>query len=103
MALILYTMTLDKLHAIALLKLLGAPNRVLLGLILQQALLLGALGYGIAYMLGRQIFPRFPRRVIITPDDLLQLAYMVLVISVLASLLGVWKALRVAPHEALPG
>lgn len=103
MALILYTMTLDKLHAIALLKLIGAPNRVLLGLILQQALLLGVLGYGVAYILGQQIFPRFPRRVIVTPEDLLQLALLVLVISVLASLLGVWKALRVAPNEALTG
>ena len=42
MALILYTLTLDKLHSIALLKLIGAPNRVILGLILQQAIVLGA-------------------------------------------------------------
>jgi putative ABC transport system permease protein len=103
MALILYTMTLDKLHTIALLKLIGAPNRVLLGLILQQALLLGGLGYGIAYVLGQWIFPRFPRRVLVTPDDLLQLAVIVLGISVFASLLGMWKALRVAPNDALTG
>ena len=37
MALILYTLTLDKIRSIALLKLIGAPNRVILGLILQQA------------------------------------------------------------------
>lgn len=101
MALILYTMTLDKLHAIALLKLIGAPNRVLLGLILQQALLLGALGYGLATLLGQWIFPRFPRRVLILSDDVLQLALIVLGISVLASVLGMWKVLRVAPNEAL--
>ena len=52
MALILYTLTIDKLHDIAMLKLIGARNRVILGLILQQALLLGLLGYGIAYLLG---------------------------------------------------
>lgn len=103
MALILYTMTLDKLHAIALLKLIGAPNRTLLGLIVQQALLLGGLGYGIACVLGQWIFPRFPRRVLVTSDDLLQLAVIVLAISVLASLLGMWKALRVNPNEALAG
>ena len=45
MALILYTLTLDKLHSIALLKLIGAPNRVILGLILQQAIVLGGVGY----------------------------------------------------------
>ncbi len=103
MALILYTLTLDKLHDIALLKLIGAPNRKILGMILQQALLLGVAGYGIAYVVGMRIFPRFPRRVILTKDDLLQLAVIVLVISVLSSVLGIWKALRVEPNEALSG
>ncbi len=101
MALILYTLTLDKLHDIALLKLIGAPNRVILGMILQQALLLGAMGFGIAYLLGQWLFPRFPRRVILMQDDLIQLAVIVLVISVLSSVLGIWKAMRVEPNEAL--
>lgn len=101
MALILYTLTLDKLHSIALLKLMGAPNTVILGLILQQALALGVLGFGLAYLLGRQVFPRFPRRVILTGDDLLQLAGIVLVISVASSALGIWRAMRVSPNEAL--
>ena len=101
MALILYTLTLDKLHDIALLKLIGAPNHVILGMILQQALLLGALGYGIAYLIGQWIFPRFPRRVILTQEDLIQLAVIVLVISILSSVLGIWKAMRVDPNEAL--
>jgi putative ABC transport system permease protein len=103
MALILYTLTLDKLHSIALHKLIGAPNRVILGLILQQALVLGSVGYGIAYVVGQQLFPRFPRRVVLTNPDLVQLAVIVLVISVLASLVGIWKALRVEPNEALMG
>lgn len=103
MALILYTLTLDKLHAIALLKLIGAPNRVILGLILQQAIVLGGLGYGIAYLAGQKLFPHFPRRVVLTDQDLLQLAALVLAISVLSSFLGIWKALRVAPNEALMG
>src|SRR3970282_2803830 len=59
MALILYTLTLDKLHSIALLKLIGAPNRVVLGFILQQALVLGGVGFGIAYLLGQRLFPLF--------------------------------------------
>ena len=101
MALILYTLTLDKLHSIALLKLIGAPNRVILGLILQQAIALGALGYSIAYVVGKKLFPYFPRRVVLTDADLLQLAGIVLGISVLASLLGIWRAMRVQPNEAL--
>ncbi|MCA9230179.1 MAG: ABC transporter permease [Planctomycetales bacterium] len=101
MALILYTLTLDKIHSIALLKLIGAPNSTILGLILQQALVLGAMGYGIAYLLGQRVFPNFPRRVILTDADLLQLAAIVLAISFISSLLGIWKALKVSPNEAL--
>ena len=101
MALILYTLTLDKIQSIALLKLIGAPNRVILSMILQQAILLGVFGYGIAYLLGQRLFPMFPRRVIITNEDLIQLAISVAVISVLSSLLGIWKAMQVSPNEAL--
>lgn len=101
MALILYTLTLDKIHSIALLKLIGAPNTVILGLILQQAIILGVVGFGIAYLVGQQLFPKFPRRVILADSDLLQLAGIVLAISILSSMLGIWKALKVSPNEAL--
>jgi putative ABC transport system permease protein len=101
MALILYTLTMEKVLSIALLKLIGAPNTVIVGLILQQALLLGILGYGIAYLLGQRVYPMFPRRVILTEDDLFQLAMVVVVISVASSVLGIWKAMRVSPNDVL--
>ncbi|EMB18482.1 ABC transporter permease [Rhodopirellula europaea] len=101
MALILYTLTLDKIHSIALLKLIGASNAVILGLILQQAIVLGVVGYAIAYLLGSQLFPHFPRRVILANADLVQLAVVVVIISVGSSLMGIWKALQVSPNEAL--
>lgn len=103
MALILYTLTLDKLHDIAMLKLIGARNGVIIGLILQQALLMGALGYGLAWWLGQFAFPKFPRLVIIESQDLLILGGIVLAISVLASLLGIAKAMRVEPNKVLAG
>ena len=101
MALIIYTLTLDKIHDIAMLKLMGARNGVIIGLILQQALLIGALGYGLAYWLGTFAFPKFPRLVVIETSDLVQLALIVLGISVLASLLGIVKAMRVEPNKVL--
>ena len=101
MALILYTLTLDKVHDIAMLKLMGARNRVIVALILQQALLLGAMGYGLAYIMGLWVFPFFPRRVAITRENLAQLALVVLAISVLSSLLGIWKAMSVQPNEVV--
>jgi putative ABC transport system permease protein len=101
MALILYTLTLDKLYDIAMLKLIGARNSVILGLIMQQALLLGSIGFCIAYVLGQWIFPLFPRRVVLINDDLYMLAVIVLVISILASLLGIYRAMRADPGEVL--
>jgi putative ABC transport system permease protein len=101
LALIIYTLTLDKIHDIAMLKLMGARNRVIAGLILQQALLIGALGYGLAYWLGTYAFPKFPRLVVIETPDLIQLAAIVLGISVLASMIGIAKAMRVEPNKVL--
>lgn len=101
MTLILYTLTLDKTHDIAMLKLMGARNGVIIGLILQQALLLGAIGYGLAALLGHWLFPLFPRRVVITAPDFWLLALVVVGIAVFASLLGIWKAMRISPNTVL--
>jgi putative ABC transport system permease protein len=101
MALILYTLTLDKIHDIAVLKLMGARNFVIINLILQQALLLGATGYVIAYGVGQWVFPVFPRRVLIVDEDLWMLGGIVLGISILASLLGIWRAMKVQPNEVI--
>jgi putative ABC transport system permease protein len=103
MALILYTLTLEKIHEIALLKLIGAPNRVILWMILQQALFLAVTGYGIAYLAGQKVFPQFPRRVILLNNDLFLLALVVLGISIASSILGIYRAVKVNPNEALAG
>jgi putative ABC transport system permease protein len=100
-ALIIYTLTLDKIRDIALLKLIGARNGVIGGLILQQALLMGAFGYGLAWWIGQYAFPKFPRLVLIVPADLISLAVIVVVISTVASLLGIWKAMNVEPNTVL--
>lgn len=102
-ALIIYTMTLDKMREIATLKLIGAPDRTIVGLILQQALALG----GIAFALGAALIlltaSHFPRRVLIETPDIARLGAVVLVICVAASLFGVRTALRVDPARALGG
>ncbi len=100
-ALIIYTLTLDKIHDIAMLKLIGARNRVIIGLILQQALVMGVCGFGLAWWLGLYLFPHFPRLVLIESSDLVGLGAIVILISTLASMLGIWKALRVEPNRVL--
>jgi putative ABC transport system permease protein len=101
MALIIYTLTMEKLHDIAMLKLMGARNGIIFSLILQQAMLLGFLGLGIAYWLGQWLFPLFPRSVILLPGDLIQLAVIVFIISILSSLAGIYEAMKVDPGEVL--
>ena len=101
MTLILYTLTLDKLHDIALLKLIGARNSVIIGMIMQQALLIGMLAFGIARFCGEWVYPFFPRRVVLVSLDLWILFGIVIAISVLASLAGIIKALKTNAGEIL--
>ncbi len=100
-ALIIYTMTMDKLREIATLKLIGAPDRRIIGLIVQQALAMGVIGFGFGALLIAVIKDYFPRRVILQPEDGLALAAVVILVCLLASGLGVRLALKTDPATAL--
>lgn len=102
-AMVIYNLTLEKTHDLAILKLMGAPRPKLLGMVLQQSWLLGVLAYGIAFALGEVVYPVFPRRVVIT--ELLSVAApaVVFVVVSLASVLGLSHVMRVDPSRALEG
>ena len=102
-ALIIYTMTMEKLKQIATLKLIGAPDRTIIALIVQQSLALGALGLIIGLSLIMTVKDYFPRRVLLEPVNALALTGIILVVCVLASGLGVRAALKVDPATALGG
>lgn len=102
-ALIVHTMTLDKAREIATLKLIGAPDRVILGLIVQQALLMGAISFVFAAAAIAGAADVFPRRVLVQPGDVAALAAIVGLVCALASLLGVRQALAIDPARALGG
>ena len=59
-ALIVYTLTMDKVRSIATLKFVGAPDRTIVGLIVQQALSMGIFGYFIGLALVLIFKPYFP-------------------------------------------
>jgi len=99
--LIIYTFTLDKLHVIAMLKLLGAPGRVVYQMILQEALFMGIVGVVLGSALELLIEPYFPRRVIATFGDIVQMLVVMVVIAILASALAVHRAMRVDPRSVL--
>ena len=102
-ALIIYTMTMEKLKQIATLKLIGASDRTIVGMIVQQALALGLIGFSIGVALIVGIKDYFPRRVVLEPDNVLVLGFIVFVVCLLSSGLGVRAALKVDPATALGG
>jgi putative ABC transport system permease protein len=102
-ALIIYTMTMEKLKQIATLKLIGAPDRTIVGMIVQQAMALGLIGFAIGATLIVVIKDYFPRRVVLEPDNVLVLGLIVFTVCLVSSGLGVRAALRVDPATALGG
>ena len=102
-ALIIYTMTMEKLRQIATLKLIGAPDRTIIGMIVQQAMALGLIGFAIGATLIVVIKDYFPRRVVLEPDNVIVLGLIVFTVCLVSSGLGVRAALRVDPATALGG
>ncbi|TCZ52770.1 ABC transporter permease [Roseicella aquatilis] len=102
-ALIVYTLTMDKMREIATLKLIGAPDGSIVALVMQQALMLGAVGFAGGTTLLLAAKDAFPRRVLLGPEDVGSFGLVVFGICLLASLLGVRYALRIEPAQALGG
>lgn len=100
-ALIIYTMTMEKLKQIATLKLIGAPDRTIVALIVQQALILGASGWAIGLMAILSVKDYFPRRVVLEPFNAVVLAGIIAAVCLLSSALGVRAAMKVDPATAL--
>lgn len=100
-ALTIYMLTLEKLHQIALLKLIGARDRVIIGLIVQQAMWIGGLGFAVALAISFTLYPNFPRTVLLRTDDLAGIGLALLVISLIASWFAIRRALAVRAQEVL--
>jgi putative ABC transport system permease protein len=102
-ALIIYTLTMDKLREIATLKIIGAADITIASMILQQALLLGTLAFAVGYAVIIRTYTAFPRTVLLQSLDMVVLFFIVVVICILASILAIWRALKVDPATALTG
>ena len=102
-SLIIYTMTMDKLREIATLKLIGAPDRTIVGLVLQQTLLLGGAGYLAAIAWVFAVRDVFPRTVALGVAEVVAMAGVIGAICLLASVLSIRAALRIEPQQALGG
>jgi putative ABC transport system permease protein len=102
-AFIIYTLTVNKVREIAVLKLIGATNATIGGMILQQALGLGAIGFVVGRIVAGLWAPVFPKYVLLLPGDALRGFALVMAICALASVVAIRAALRVDPAEAIGG
>ena len=100
-AFIIYTMTLGKIREIAVLKLIGTRNRTIAGMILQQALGLGLIGFMVGKTAATVWAPFFPKYVLLEPGDAARGLLVVMLICALASTLAIRVALRVDPATAM--
>ncbi len=99
--LITYTFTLDKIKDIAVLKLLGTQTSRIYSMILQEAVLMGLVGTVVGAMLESASEPYFPRRVSATLGDVWQMLAIITVVSILASLVAIRRAMNVDPRLVL--
>lgn len=102
-AFIIYTMTMGKIREIAVLKLIGTRSKTIAGMILQQALGLGLIGFLVGKTAATFWAPIFPKYVLLEVGDTLRGFVIVMVICALASTLAIRAALRVDPATAIGG
>ena len=102
-AFIIYTMTLGKLREIAVLKLIGTHDRTIAGMILQQALGLGVIGFIVGKLSASLWAPLFPKYVRLETLDAAIGFVLVLTVCALASTVAIWAALKVDPAAAIGG
>jgi len=103
-AFIIYTLTLGKIREIAVLKLIGTKNRTIVGMIMQQAIFLGMIGFVVGKISATLLMaPIFPKYVLLLPLDSLMGFITVVVICVLSSIIAIRAALKVDPAEAIGG
>jgi len=102
-AFIIYTMTIGKIREIAVLKLIGTRDRTIAGMILQQALGLGLIGFMVGKTVATAWAPIFPKYVLLEPGDAVRGFFLVMLICTLASLVAIRIALKADPAEAIGG
>ncbi len=102
-SLLVYILTMEKMRSIATLKLIGAPNRVIVRLILEQSLLLTLGSFGVGYALIAAAQDRFPRTLVLLPSDTTITFLVLLAGGIVASAAGIVHSLRTPPSLALGG
>ncbi len=102
-ALIIYTMTLEKIKEISILKLIGISNWTISKMIVEETVLLGFLAFISGNIFARLVQGAFPKRIVLELSDAFILFIIILIASIFASLFGIYKVIKTNPSEAIGG
>ncbi|MCK9454798.1 ABC transporter permease [Sulfurimonas sp.] len=102
-ALIIYTMTLEKMKVISIMKLMGLPNSLIIEMIVKETLLLGIFAFIFGNIFSHLIYDKFPKLVVLQIPDAWILFGVVIIASILASFVGVKKVISADPAAAIGG
>ncbi|MCW8895811.1 MAG: ABC transporter permease [Sulfurimonas sp.] len=102
-ALIIYTMTLEKMKEIAIMKLMGLPNSLIINMIIKETLLLGIFAFIFGNIFSHFTYDKFPKLVVLEIPDAWTLFGVIIVASILASFVGVKKVISADPAQAIGG
>jgi len=102
-ALIIYTMTLEKIKEISIMKLIGLPNSIIIKMIVEETLLLGIFAFIFGNIFSHLIYSKFPKNVLLEIPDAWMLFGIVVISSVFASFIGVKKVINADPSAAIGG
>ena len=102
-ALIIYTMTLEKIKEISIMKLIGIPNFTISKMIIQETVMLGILAFISGNIFAYMIEGVFPKRIVLLDLDAIKLFVVILISSIFSSLFGIYKVIKTDPAEAIAG
>lgn len=103
LTLVIYTFTMEKIRSIAIMKLMGAANWVIIRLVLEQSLLLTLSSFIIGWLIVHNTQHYFPRKIFLIPLDESVTFGLALLGGLIASGMGIWQALKTQPALALGG
>ena len=102
-ALIIYTMTLEKIKEISIMKLIGLPNSTIVRMIIEETMVLAVLAFIFGNIFSHLIYTKFPKHVLLEVQDAWLLFGFIVISAVFASFAGVKKVINTDPSAAIGG
>jgi putative ABC transport system permease protein len=98
---IIYTMTMDKMKVISIMKLIGIPNSMIIKMIIEETLILSVLSSLVGNVFIRLIYKKFPKQVALEVNDALMLLAVIVISSILTSYFSMKKVINADPSLAI--